>query len=82
MTQPKLSIRMHEIAKWLLLSNRRLTIRPLLVKLPCDSDQQRHSRGRGKRHDEVRLKPIIFFTLIEHHLEWAEGQNQQHQQVS
>jgi hypothetical protein len=49
----------------------------LLVELPNNPDHERRHCDRGECHDEVGLKPVVLFALVQHYLEWAEGQRQQ-----
>src|ERR1700746_1647751 len=49
----------------------------LLVKLPNNPDHERRRCDRGERYDEVGLKPVVLFALVQHYLERAEGQREQ-----
>src|SRR5277367_444743 len=48
--------------------------------MPELPDDQRHDRGerdRRENRDEVRCKPVILLTLVEHHLQAADAERNQ-----
>src|SRR5215469_3153743 len=49
----------------------------LLIEFPDHPDHECRRCYRGERNDEVRLKPVVLFPLVQNHLQGAEAQRQQ-----